>query len=661
MSLSDSEIAVLVGAEERLALDYEGEIAKKRARNLDYYNGQLYGDEVEGQSKAVTTDVSDVVEWMLPSLIRIFTQSKLIAHFDYTNPQFEQEAEEKTQLANHAFMKENNGLLTLYNMFKDALLQYTGVVKVSWEEAKNPKTTEYEGMNEAEYQALLATSGVTVKEVEFEETESGRVYNAKKVEVLEQSKVRYDNIPPEEFLVAKSARDFDKPGFIGHRSPKTRSELIEMGFDKDIVNTLSAHSYYQASEEKAARYHDYSDLTASNPTNHSPKDLIYLGEYYIELDVDGDGITELWQIFYAGDRVLEKEQVESHPFAVAVPVPIPHRAIGTCPAEQVASLQYRKSHLVRQAHDNVYQSNYPRVMHSNKVELDDLLTPRPGGTIEIDTDAGDVAGHAAPLVVPNMLDGVMSLIEYTDMEREIRTGITRYSQGLDADSLNKTATGFKGIMDASQQRLYLIAALFAEGGVKQLFEKTIDVYSKYQEESVQITILDKPLDINPRQWGSNAKCRIDVGIGSGDRQERIINLNNILAIQERYMASGLMLSDEAKLYSTLEKLIDEVGLKEVSEYFNNPEMPDQLLMAKLRQLFNENIALKQQAQQNPLAEAELIKAQAKMAEVQGKESNSMRQFVMEMAQKDKQFAAELARDLTELELKYQQDVPGASV
>lgn len=658
MKLSDVEIASIVKAEERQALDYEGELAKKRAKNMEYYNCEPYGDEVEGQSKAISSDVSDVIEWMLPSLIRIFTQGKLIARFDSANAQDDQEAMEKTHLSNFVFMHENNGVLTLHNMFKDALLQYTGTVKVCWEEEEEVKTTKYKGLSEAEYQALLASDDVkSVEEVEVYETDFGPQYECEGVRIEKRGCVKYYNIPPEEFLVSKTARDFVTPRFIGHRSPKTRSELISMGFKRDLVDSLPADQYYEASEEKNARYRDFDQFGMANPSNHSPNDLIYLGEYYLDIDVDGDGITEYWKVFYAGNRVLEKEQVEDHPFGVAVPVPVPHRAIGTCPAEQARDIQYRKSHLVRQMLDNVYQSNYPRIAYSNKVDLDDLLTPRSGGVVEIDTDAPDVMGHFGTIAIPNMTDGILRAIEYTDMEREVRTGITRYSQGLDAESLNKTATGFKGIMDASQQRLELIARLFAEGGVKQIFQKTIDLLSKYQDTSLQIKVLGRPMEIDPRNWGSNVNCRIDVGLGSGDRQEKIINLNNILQIQERFMLSGLVLSDQVKIFNTLEKLIDEVGLKDADEYFNNPEIPEETLFAQNQQLTAMVQQLQMQISQNPLADAEKIRAQAKLLEAQGKDQTENRKLELER----QKLIMQHAQQMTELELKYSTDVPGSEV
>ena len=658
--LSESQIGAIVKNELDAALSYEGEIAKKRAKLLDYYNAQPYGDEIDGQSSAVTTDVADVVEWMLPSLLRVFTQGKNIATFSPNRVEDEEEAEQKTLLANDLFLARNDGVRILHDMFKDALLQYTGTVKVFWDETEDTRITSYQNLSELEYQKLLVTPGVEIDEVEIIESEVGEnTYNAQKVEVTTTRGIQYVNVPPEEFLISKAARDFERPVFIGQRSPYTRSDLVKMGFDPEVVKTLPADEWYEYTDQKNARYHDYDNWQDVNAGRHHPNDIVYLGEYYMEIDVNEDGVSEYWQVFYGGEKVLEKEQVEDHPFCVCVPVPIPHRAIGTCPAEQVADLQFRKSTLVRQLLNNVYQTNFPRVLHSNKAELDDLLTPRAGGLIGVDTDTPDVQGHVFPLAIQSQIAGIMTAIEYTDTEREVRTGITRYNQGLDAESLNKTATGFLGIKDASQQRLDLIARLFADGGVKHIFEKTVELLGKYQDEVMAVRVTGETLEIDPRNWSENQQCRIDVGIGAGDRQEKIINLNNILTRQLEFMERGLLLSDQAKIFHTMDRLVTEVGLKDANVYFNDPEIPDETLMAQNQQL----VAMVQQfqSQQNPLAEAQMIEARARLIEAQSKGEREMTKFVMEQAQKSDEFRANLAKELTELELKYEQDVPGSAV
>ena len=611
--LTDSEIGAIVQDELDAALSYEGEISRKRAKLMDYYNAQPYGDEQEGQSSAVTTEVADTIEWMLPSLLRVFTQGKEVASFAGYTTAADDEARQKTALCNHVFLQENDGVLILHNMFKDALLQFTGTVKVYWEECETTSSQSYEGLSEMEYQKLLTTEGVIIDKVEKETDEFGMTtYECDTTQKIERSGVKYANIPPEEFLISKSARDFEKPTFIGHRSPKTRSQLIEMEFDRDIIKSLPSDEYYEYSAQKNARYHDMDNWQDVNTSNHTPNDIIYLGEYYIRIDANEDGITELYQVFYAGNKVLSKQAVDDHPFAVVVPIPIPHRAIGTCPAEQVADLQFRKSTLVRQMLNNVYQSNYPRVLHSNQVDLDDLLVPRAGGLVGVDTDNPDVGGHAQMIQVVPMLEGILSALEYTDMEKEIRTGVTRNGQGLDADALNNTATGFLGMKDASQQRLDLIARIFANGGVRTLFEKTVDLLSRYQDTVKEIMVTGRPLEINPRMWGSNTTCRIDVGIGSGDRQEKIANLNAVLQRQIEFSQAGLVLSDQPKMYNTLSKLITEVGLKDVDMYFNNPEVPEETLFAQNQQMTQMIQQMQAQDPANALAQAEMAKAQASL-------------------------------------------------
>ena len=664
MKMSDAEINKIVGAEEDDSINFQSQIGRDRAKLLDYYNCRPYGDEVEGQSQVVTSEVSDVIEGMLPSLVRIFTQGKYIARFESDNPEYDKEADQKTAWANYVFTRQNDGTLILHNMFKDALLQYTGTVKIYWDEKKEVTKEKYRGLSLFELQKLQMDQETEIEEQEERiEAVQGTpitVYDVQVKRTKTIGQTRVDNVPPEEFLICRSARDFRNPRFIGHRTPKTRSELILMGFDRDTVENLPADEYYDfdVSYEKNSRYWNYDGLIETNPGDPS-NDVIYLGEYYVYMDTDGDGVAELWQVFRAGNVILDKNQVDEHPFAVVVPIPIPHRAIGSCPGEQVADIQYLKSTLMRQALNNVYQTNYMRTIVNERVDLDDLLTPRAGGIIRIN-DEGPIGDSLQPLAVQPIAEPILRMMEYVDVMREVRTGVTRYNQGLDSEALNKTATGFKGIMEASQQRLDMIARIFADTGVRDIFRKIIKLGMQYQNDSMQIRVMGTPMEIDPTSWRNNLDCRIDVGLGSGDRQEKIVNLNTILAMQQQFMQQGLPLADQAKMYNTLEKLVVEVGLKDASPYFNDPSQPQELLQAQVEQL---SAAVQQlQAQmQNPLAEVEQIKAQATLAEQQQKQQFETQKLLLELEQKRKEFETNYLTKLTELELKYGQNVPGALV
>ena len=666
--LTDNEILSIVQSEKDDSISYRDEIGKKRATLMDYYNQLPYGDEIDGRSRFVSSDVSDLVEGMLPSLLRVFTQGKEVAKFRSDSPEGDDEAEQKTKLANYVFYRQNCGVLTLLNMFKDALLQYTGTVKVMLDESEEVTEERYSGLSQDEYEALLANEETEIVEVTQDasqiETRLGVQvdikYDATAKRTKKKKRVHYENIPPEEFLISRKARDFNKPLMIGHVTEKTRSDLIQLGFDKDIVMDLPIITRQDNDEEKSARYHDYSDLGLSGSSSKAT-DIVELTEMYVYIDTDEDGIAELWQIFESGNRILDKNIVEDHPFAVVVPIPIPHRAIGTCPAEQVADIQFTKSVLVRQMLDNIYANNYQRVAYNDRVDEDDLFTPRPGGGIKVEGEA-PIGDSIAPIITQPQVQQILTGVEYIDSSAERRSGFTRFSQGLDADALNHTATGFKGISDYSQQRIELIARVFAETGVKELFRKTIKLIEKHQDEKLQIMVSGKPLEIDPTVWRYNLDCMVDVGLGSGDRNEKIVNLNVILQRQLELIAQGSTLSDQAKVYNTLAKLATEIGLKDAALYFNDPKKPEEVLQAQNELLTNLVKQLQAQVQQNPLAEAELIKAQARMAEVNQRdtlkaaEMQSKKEMeLLKLAEEARKHDEELAYKLTELATKVEAD------
>lgn len=664
--LSDAEIANIVSAEEEQAIGYLGEgseIQQNRATLLDYYNQKLYGDEIEGQSQVVTSDVMDVVEGMLPQLLRLFTQGKNIGKFQSSRPDYDEECEQKTEYANWVFMQQNDPVLVLHNMFKDAILQYTGVVKVYWDDSEEILEENYKGLSEQEVQLLGADENYKIKEV----TQDEHGFNVEGDRVNSTGRAAIENIPPDELLVARRSRDFDTPPYIAQRTPKTRSELLQMDFDRKQVLALGKDEEID-NTVKLARDHDLENGFDSNPTGDRSKDIVYLTESYIYMDADEDGISELWQVFTSEGKVLEKTRVDDHPFCVCVPVPMPHRAIGSCPADQVADLQFLKSTLVRQMLNNVYATNYNRTIVNERVDLDDLLTPRAGGVIRVD-GSGPVGDSVTPMVTQNQVPAVLQAIEYTDTMREVRTGITRYNQGLDTESLNKTATGFQGIRDMSQMRIELIARIFADTGVKRIFEKIVELASKYQNDQIQLRVSGQPYEIDPSAWKYKTECRIDIGLGSGDRNEKIANLNYFYQQQKELMAVGSPLVDAKKLFNTLDKVAVEVGLKSAETYFNDPEIPQELLMAEIERLTRENQQLMQIAEQkNQLAEAEAVKGQVQIAlkEIDAESKAQQEQLkamskAAELEQKDRHHDDDMAVQLTKIEADTNKNVPGSVI
>lgn len=677
--LSDNEIIQIALQLKADSVGYGDEIARKREILMDYFNMQPYGNELEGRSKYVSSEVSDVVLTMLPIIVNTFTSSYNVFEFKADLPDQEEEARQKSVLANYAFHRLNPGTKILNDAVMDALLQYTGVMKVHWEENNEVVKEEYEGLSVEELLELEQDPEVEILELtERQEEVQGfpiRVFDVTLKRTCNDGKPEIDNIPPEELLLAPSARDFEKPVLIGQRTPKRRSELLQMGFDPEIVNSLPSHEQDEDNTGQAtARYYDQNRNLSEG--NHKPNDIIYLSEMYVYIDADEDGVAELWQIFEAGDKLLEKNLVDEHPYAVLIPISIPHKAIGSCPAEQVADLQFTKSILVRHMLDNVYNTNYQRYAVNERVDLDDMLTPRPGGIVRVDGEE-PIGDAVSPMIITPQVQQILQSIDFLDTSQEKRTGVTRFNQGLNPDALNQTATGFMGIDEYSKQRVGLIMKLFAETGLKELGRKLIKLFEQHQDTALQVRLTGDVMEVDPSRWRSKLDCYVNVGISNGSRQEKLVNLNNILERQVQAIQQGSSLADESKVYNTLESIVHELGLKDASLYFNDPTIPAQVAQAQNEQLKAQVQQLTQAMEQaqNQLAEAEHIRAQAELVKAEMRKQEATQKDaikIAELEQKDEHFKREMAhkeklhnegqiKDLTELELKYNKDVPGSQV
>lgn len=655
--LTQSQVESLIRAEESQSLGFLGEgseIHENRRTLLDYYNQKPF-DVVDGQSSIVSSDVADVVNGTIPNMLKMFTSSQVLGKFEAARPDMDEEADQKTRYANYIFFDANDGEMILHDMIKDAMLQYTGVVKVFYDDTVDNEEESYLIDSELELMRLLNDDRFEVKSQE--PTEDGRL-KVTGERVNSKGRIKLENIPPDELLISKRARSFNDPPFIGQRTQKTRSELIQMGFDPKIVATLSRDEVIM-SDVALARDDDFEQGFDHNPTNDPSKDVIYLGEYYVYMDKDGDGVSELWQVFFSGGKVLEMNRADSHPYAVFVPIPMPHKAIGSCPADQAADIQYRKSHLIRNAHDNIYATNHNRNVVNDRVNLDDLLTPRHGGVVRIE-GGGPIGDSVMPLMVNMQVPAILEMINYTDSELEKRTGITAHNQGLDTESLNKTATGFQGIRDMSQMRIETMAKIMAGGALKKIFNRIIKLAGQYQDEQTEIRVNGAPMQVDPRQWRHKTDCKILIGTGSGDKQARIANLERLMNWNMQIMQMGGPVNDWKTFHEAYKRLIVEIGLKEPRPFVNDPSKPEQLLMAE-NQMLMQQMQQMQQQMSNPLAEAEIAKGQMKMQQMQQEQQHEMNMKMAEMEQKDKYHTDDMAIKLSELEIKAMKDVPGSLI
>ena len=658
---SEKDILAVLGREIHNASGFiGGELISRRKKSLQYYLGMPLGNEQEGRSQVISNDVLDTVESLMPSLMRIFTAGDNVFNCEGTGPEDDEMARQCSDYLNYVFYKENSGFLALYSAFKDALIQKNGILKVYWDDSNKTEREEYTRLTEDEFNDLVADPEVKVKNhSEYEEPildEKGKELDKVTLHdvVIHRTRlygqVKIEPVPPEEFLISRRSKDINSANFVCHRTNKTRTELVEMGYDKDLVEGLPTGDTDFFTEDKFTRHQNVDFSHGSSEGDKSTNDVLVY-ECYIKMDVNEDGKAELLKITTAGSgtgKIIDMEEVDTYPFVSMTPVIMPHRFHGRSVSELVEDIQLIKSTVMRQMLDNMYLTNNNRVaVQDGQVAMDDLLTNRPGGIVRTKQPPSNVM---MPLPAQPITEQATTMLGYLDSVKETRTGITRQSQGLDANTLNKTATGQNQILTQSQMRMELIARIFAETGVKDLALKMFELICKYQQKEKIVRIRGKYIPMRPYEWKDRVNVTVQVGLGTGSKEQQLILLNAILerqmqAINLQQNTFGPMVNLR-NIYNSLKKLIENAGLNGIEPYFMDPDvgaaqMPQ--LPPKPPTEF-ERVTLAQVQGENQRAQ---LNANVSLKEVEGR----MRQQLLDFEIKIKELELKYGSKIDELELK----------
>ena len=562
------------------------ELSNQREESMKYYLGEKFGNEIDGRSEIVTTDVRDTVEYIMPSLMRIFTTHNNIAEFEPQGPEDVQMAEQATNYINYVFNRQNNGFKVLYDAFKDALISKTGVIKHYWEEKEEVTTETYTNLTEIEYQSILANDDFEV--VEHTETvvqkavtdDFGNLVSPKVVEHDVKAKcykssgqVRVAAVPPEEFLVSRRAPSLEDADFVCHRVKKSVSDLIAEGYDASVVNEIPSYDQSEAemNEERLARF-SYDDDSVPPSEGSGPNKKVWIDECYIRIDFDNDGIAELRKITKGGNYILDNEEIDMIPFSAICPMPIPHKFYGMSIADTVKDIQLIKSTIMRNLLDNMYLTNNARyAVMAGQVELDDLLTSRPGGIVRMRAPNAVTA-----LPTPQIQNYAFDMVKYLDSVREERSGVSKMTQGLNPDVLTShvTSGAISAATESAMQRVELIARIFAETGVKDLFTNIYALVQRYEDRKKMFYLNGKFVPIDVSRWKEKLNCTINVGVGSGSQQSKMQTMSGIMQIIQQLVQNGGMgtLVTPQNIYNAVSEFIAQSGYKNTDQFISNPQM-----------------------------------------------------------------------------------------
>jgi hypothetical protein len=584
--VTEEELVSRIKTEITDSLGYGDEISKQRETAMEYYYGLPFGNEVEGRSQFVDSTVADTIEWIKPSLMRVFASGDEMVKFSPHGPEDVQMAEQATDYVNYVFTKDNPGWEILYSWFTDALLSKNGIVKVWWDEYSEEQREEYNGLDDTGIQALLMNEGVEVMEhTAYEDSagyggeagaEAGAVPQMLHDVVIKRTnydgRIKIENVPPSEFLISREAKHINDARFVCHRVKKTLSELREMYPDENLgPEDLSSGEYddvFPGERESRFNFDNSSGFTFGESEHEEALRSYWLHESFLKTDFNSDGIAELRKVCTVGDKVLQNDEIDSIPFVSITPVKIPHKFFGLSVADLVMDLQLMKSTLTRNLMDNMYNQNFGRyAVIEGQANLDDLLTQRPGGVVRV-----KAPGAVTRLDTPTLEPYSFEMLKYIDGVRESRAGVTKYSQGMNENALTShtTATAVNAVMTAAQSRVELIARNFAETGVKDLMRTIYELLLKNQDKQRTIMLRNQWIPVRPDAWKDKYDCTVSVALGNGSKDQQMAHLSQMLSFAGQAMQGGLSIVTEQNMYNLGASLVKAMGFQNVSDFLTDP-------------------------------------------------------------------------------------------
>lgn len=557
---------------------YTQELQPEQEAANKYYEAEPFGDEVDGRSQIVLPVVAEVIDYMVPSVLRVFISGDRVIEFEATTEEDEPGAEEATAAIHYNFMREQDGARILSDWLQSGLLERIGVAKTICE-TEEKVSREQVIVDQEQARALdagiLLGDGSELEEL-VPQDDGSFIAHIKTTRIVKR--YRDVTIPLEEYRFSRNARHEDDADYQAHVCLKTRSELVEMGFDRDQVESLPVANElevvgrgYGVNSYDDHRWRDTSELPLELQT-------VLLCEEYARMDVDGDGIAERIKVFRVENEILldaetgepSIETVTEHPFSVFSPFPRAHRLVGNSLADKVMDLQRIESVIARQMQDGMYLANMPRPLVDMSsadyaaTTLEDVLRPIAGSPIRYKGQAPQ------PFQAGLDVSKSLAVLEHWKGERESRTGITRLNQGLDADTLNKTATGAALMSAMGQQMEEAVARQFAEA-FGRLMAKKLRLM-KAEGAQFQIKVDGKYATANAANWPDEFRLLIRVGLGTGRKEQKLQYLFALGNIMAQGFEAGVV--KQRGLYRYGSEIIAAMQLGQGDDFFEDPENPD---------------------------------------------------------------------------------------
>lgn len=673
MRLEIKDILDIVSNELQTADNSEVNTTAYLEKSLELYLGSPDGTEVEGRSQVVSTDIADAIEWIMPQIMKSFTQNNEVVVFDPVHKGDEYQAELESQYVYEVLMKQNDGFIILHQFIKDALMQRNGLLKVYYANHITRKICDYTGITTEQFQYLVNAEGIEILEhsqyVDPEGTlrkqqaiqgqlqsllGSGNVQPQMLQQLQQQlaepvvlhdvkisverrkGKIYVDPVPMEEFRVSARHNSINLRGarFTAHVTTKTLSDIqkeydISFKEAKDLPrNTSLDLSDYRFILQ------DGSIFQKEDGTIDDSQTEVTVAECFVEMDVDQVGIAKLMKVTVAGSDdttptdLLALEEVDDLPWVSTTAILMSHKFMGMSITDRLVQIQKQKTSLWRNLLDNIYlQNNQRTLVVENSVNIDDLLVSRPGGIIRAKR-----ADAVVPLATPQLSSEAFNMMGYLDQVRAGRTGVDAEGPATPANVGDRVGSqGVNRLMNSKEELVGLIIRVIAETGIKPLCVKIRDLCMKHMDSVVDFRFRDEWYKLQPSAWYDRTSCTVRVGTGTGNNTDRITAIRGVIELQAQMAANPItaaMLSPQ-KAFMAIDDLCKFTGLMGANRYFVDPTSQEGQQAIQSSQQASQKASEEQKQ-----LEAAMAQAQMKIADAEQQKAAAQSESVRAKAQID---------------------------
>ena len=568
--------------------------------------------EVSKQSDFVSYDFWSLVQWAIPSVMNSFFGSDDAVVIVGRNEEDVPRAEILKDLVNFQVMTQNKGFLVLWDWFSDAFQYNLGAVKVYWKRIEDwdKEQLEYVGLD----QLLMLQSDQWCK-IEF--VEGPDIYGMYKVVYrigrLKENRPVIEPVRVTDLRWSPEAQSIEDANFVAHRKAVSADHLRRMAqageydvnaVERAIKEENSGGIIYGTFETELN-----DELNQMRPEEDAARNLYELYECYVRLDINGDGLLEDALITVVGDEILRVSEnpYKRVPIFTLSPVRDPFRVLAPLSlSEIVGEVQTIKTALMRQLLVNIVNQNNIRwFIDESRFDIKDVMENR-----QYIRTKGNPGGIVYPFPQANVGSWTMPMFEYLEGALEQWTGRTRYNQGTDSKSLNKTATGISLLQQASEQRMDYIVRVFAETGVGSMMRFLVELNQRYIDQPQVIRLKNQMLQISPDDLSGEFDIDVNTEAGIGKKRQTVENLQYYMTQIAPY-AMQIGASTPGEWAKAAQKLLRESGIRDPQNYVLDPE--------EVKQQFFMSVQQQMQAQQEQEAQAAMAQEQAAMQQVQAEQ------------------------------------------